>query len=242
MASLLTALILPLALLLLDAAKVLGSLSFRMSPTQKETRLGEKVELQCELLQSGMATGCSWLRHIPGDDPRPTFLMYLSAQRVKLAEGLDPRHISGAKVSGTKFQLTLSSFLQEDQGYYFCSVVSNSILYFSNFVPVFLPAKPATTPAMRPSSAAPTSAPQTRSVSPRSEVCRTSAGSAVDTSRLDFACNIYIWAPLVGTCGVLLLSLVITGICYRRNRRRVCKCPRPVVRQGGKPNLSEKYV
>lgn len=122
-----------------DAAKVLGSLSFRMSPTQKETRLGEKVELQCELLQSGMATGCSWLRHIPGDDPRPTFLMYLSAQRVKLAEGLDPRHISGAKVSGTKFQLTLSSFLQEDQGYYFCSVVSNSILYFSNFVPVFLP-------------------------------------------------------------------------------------------------------
>nr|XP_014335147.1 PREDICTED: T-cell surface glycoprotein CD8 alpha chain isoform X2 [Bos mutus] len=174
-----------------------------MSPTQKETRLGEKVELQCELLQSGMATGCSWLRHIPGDDPRPTFLMYLSAQRVKLAEGLDPRHISGARVSGTKFQLTLSSFLQEDQGYYFCSVVSNSILYFSNFVPVFLP---------------------------------------VETSRLDFACNIYIWAPLVGTCGVLLLSLVITGICYRRNRRRVCKCPRPVVRQGGKPNLSEKYV
>ncbi|XP_006074811.1 T-cell surface glycoprotein CD8 alpha chain [Bubalus kerabau] len=242
MASLLTALILPLALLLLDAAKVLGSLSFRMSPTQKETRLGEKVELQCELLQSGMASGCSWLRQIPGDDPRPTFLMYLSPQRVKLAEGLDPKHISGSRVSGTKFQLTLISFLEEDQGYYFCSVVSNSILYFSNFVPVFLPAKPATTPAMRPSTRAPTSAPQTRSIFPRSEVCRTSAGSAVDTSRPDFACNVYIWAPLVGTCGVLLLSLVITGICYRRNRRRVCKCPRPVVRQGGKPNLSEKYV
>ncbi|XP_040080196.1 T-cell surface glycoprotein CD8 alpha chain [Oryx dammah] len=242
MASLLTALILPLALQLLDTRKVLGSLSFRMSPTQKETRLGERVDLQCEVMQSGMASGCSWLRQIPGDDPRPTFLMYFSSQRVKLAPGLDPAHISGAKVAGSKFQLTLSSFRQEDQGYYFCSALSNSILYFSNFVPVFLPAKPATTPAMRPSTRAPTIAPQTRSVSPRSEVCRPSAGSTVDTRGLDFACNIYIWAPLVGTCAVLLLSLLITCICYRRNRRRVCKCPRPVVRQGGKPNLSDKYV
>uniref|UniRef100_A0AC11EBA5 CD8 subunit alpha n=1 Tax=Ovis aries TaxID=9940 RepID=A0AC11EBA5_SHEEP len=203
MASLLTSLILPLALQLLDAPKVLGSLSFRMSPTQKETRLGETVELQCEVVQSGMASGCSWLRQIPGDDPRPTFLMYLSSQRVKLAQGLDPDHISGARVTGSKFQLTLRNFRQEDQGYYFCSVLSNSVLYFSNFVPVFLP---------------------------------------VDKGGLDFACDIYIWAPLAGTCAVLLLSLVVTCICYRRNRRRVCKCPRPVVRQGGKPNLSDKYV
>ncbi|XP_052505595.1 T-cell surface glycoprotein CD8 alpha chain [Budorcas taxicolor] len=242
MASLLTALILPLALQLLDAPMVLGSLSFLMSPTQKETRLGETVELQCEVVPSGMASGCSWLRQIPGDDPRPTFLMYVSSQRVKLAQGLDPDHISGARFTGSKFQLTLRNFRQEDQGYYFCSVLSNSVLYFSNFVPVFLPAKPATTPAMRPSTRAPTIAPQTRSVSPRSEVCRPSAGSTVDTNGLDFACDIYIWAPLAGTCAVLLLSLVITCICYRRNRRRVCKCPRPVVRQGGKPNLSDKYV
>lgn len=110
-----------------------------MSPTQKETRLGETVELQCEVVQSGMASGCSWLRQIPGDDPRPTFLMYLSSQRVKLAQGLDPDHISGARVTGSKFQLTLRNFRQEDQGYYFCSVLSNSVLYFSNFVPVFLP-------------------------------------------------------------------------------------------------------
>uniref|UniRef100_A0A8C6DJP1 Ig-like domain-containing protein n=1 Tax=Moschus moschiferus TaxID=68415 RepID=A0A8C6DJP1_MOSMO len=187
-------------------------------------RLGEKVELQCELLQSGMASGCSWLRQIPGDDPRPTFLMYLSSQRVKLAEGLDPKHISGARVASSKFQLTLSSFRQEDQGYYFCSVLSNSILYFSNFVPVFLPGSGS--PGGLWGSRLSPFFTRTPSVSPRSEVCRPSAGSAVDTSRLDFACDIYIWAPLVGTCAVLLLSLVITGICYRRNRRRVCKCPR----------------
>ncbi|KAJ1078335.1 hypothetical protein K5549_016906, partial [Capra hircus] len=219
-----------------NAPKVLGSLSFRMSPTQKETRLGETVELQCEVVQSGMASGCSWLRQIPGDDPRPTFLMYLSSQRVKLAQGLDPDHISGARVTGSKFQLTLRNFRQEDQGYYFCSVLSNSVLYFSNFVPVFLPAKPTTTPAMRPSTRAPTIAP-----SPSGGETKAGTGK-VDTSGLAFACDIYIWAPLAGTCAVLLLSLVITCICYRRNRRRVCKCPRPVVRQGGKPNLSNKYV
>ena len=55
-----------------------------------------------------------------------------------------------------------------------------------------------------------------------------SSVSSVDTSRPDFACNVYIWAPLVGTCGVLLLSLVITGICYCRKSWGIAREDSPI--------------
>uniref|UniRef100_A0A8C9BZF8 T-cell surface glycoprotein CD8 alpha chain n=1 Tax=Phocoena sinus TaxID=42100 RepID=A0A8C9BZF8_PHOSS len=199
MSSPVTALLLPLALLLHAAT----SSQFRMSPVQVQARLGEKVKLHCEVLQSSMTSSCSWLYQKPGAASRPIFLMYLSSTRSKLAEGLDTNYISGTKAEGANFHLTLHRFHEDDQGYYFCSFMSNSVMYFSNFVPVFLPAKPTTTPATPPATRAPTKALQT--VSPRPEVCRPSAGSA-------------------------------------GNRRRVCKCPRPVVRQGGKPSPSEKCI
>uniref|UniRef100_A0A4X1W435 T-cell surface glycoprotein CD8 alpha chain n=2 Tax=Sus scrofa TaxID=9823 RepID=A0A4X1W435_PIG len=201
MASLVTALLLPLVLQL-HPAKVLGSSLFRTSPEMVQASLGETVKLRCEVMHSNTLTSCSWLYQKPGAASKPIFLMYLSKTRNKTAEGLDTRYISGYKANDN-FYLILHRFREEDQGYYFCSFLSNSVLYFSNFMSVFLP---------------------------------------VDPRKLDFACDLYIWAPLVGTSGILLLSLVITIICHRRNRRRVCKCPRPVVRQGGKASPSERFI
>uniref|UniRef100_A0A452RZ29 T-cell surface glycoprotein CD8 alpha chain n=1 Tax=Ursus americanus TaxID=9643 RepID=A0A452RZ29_URSAM len=204
---------------------------FRMTPRKVVGQLGSKVELQCEVLLSSAAPGCSWLYQKNEPAARPVFLMYLSQTRAKVAQGLDPNQISGKKVHDTLYSLTLQRFRKEDEGYYFCSILSNSMLYFGPFVPVFLPVKPTPTPAPRPPTRAPTNASQLVSLSPG--ICRPAAGSAGEKSGLDFACEIYIWAPLGGTCAVLLLSVVITVICNHS---------KPMVRPGGKPSPSEKYV
>uniref|UniRef100_A0A8C6RQF0 T-cell surface glycoprotein CD8 alpha chain n=1 Tax=Nannospalax galili TaxID=1026970 RepID=A0A8C6RQF0_NANGA len=206
---------------------------FRMTPTKVFAQPGQKVELKCEVLMSNVLSSCSWLFQRRDPEARPTFILYLSA-RPKLAEGLDAKRFSGQKIGNT-YTLTLSDFREENQGYYFCSVTSNSILYFSPLVPVFLPEKSTTMPAPRP----PTPVPPTRMhpASLRPEACRPAAGG------LDFACDIYIWAPLAGICGVLLLSLVITATCYQSKSWGVSEGRnRPLVRQGGKPSPSGKYV
>uniref|UniRef100_A0A673UQM6 T-cell surface glycoprotein CD8 alpha chain n=1 Tax=Suricata suricatta TaxID=37032 RepID=A0A673UQM6_SURSU len=201
MASRVTAQLLPLALLL-QAAAAAGPRRFRMSPGKVDAKLGQSVELQCEVLLTSVTSGCTWLFQRNEPASRPIFLAYLSRSRTKLADGLDSNRISGRRIDDTRYGLTLNRFRKEDEGYYFCSVVGNSVLYFSSFVPVFLPVKPTTTPAPRPPTPAPTNASQ---VSLRPGTCQPAAGS--------------------------------TG-----NRRRVCKCPRPVVRSAGKPSPSERYV
>lgn len=227
---------LSLTLLLNAFAGLQGSKVFQMSPPNVVAERGENVKLICKVLLS-TSQGCSWLFQKRGDVLAPTFLIYLSSTRKKSNDNLNSNQISGEK-NGDEYTLTLSKFSEENQGYYFCSVTSNSVVYFSPLVPVFLPEKP-TTPVGR----LPTPVPTTgTSRSQRPEACRPGAGVSVKKSGLDFDCNIFIWAPLAGICGVLLLSLVITLICCHRNRRRVCKCPRPLVRQGGKPGPSEKFV
>ncbi|KAG8512965.1 T-cell surface glycoprotein CD8 alpha chain, partial [Galemys pyrenaicus] len=201
-------LLLPLALLL-DAA---AANSFRMSKQPEHPQLKGKVELKCEVLMTSSPQGCSWLfqRREVGAGPR--FLVYVSRSRNKLGEDVLPSELEGERIDDSRFKLTLLSFQENEQGYYFCSVLSNSIIYFSPLVPVFLPAKPTTQPPPppRPPTPAPTNASQL--VTRRPEVCPPSAGSDVNSKALDFSCNIYIWAPLAGTCALLLLSLITVVI------------------------------
>ncbi|XP_004844626.2 T-cell surface glycoprotein CD8 alpha chain [Heterocephalus glaber] len=223
--------------LLLDAAEAQGPNQFRMSPPKLVAGVGETVTLRCEVLMRNVLQGCSWLFQPHGATRSPTFLLYQSGSRPKLAPGLDEKRFTSTKSSNT-YTLTVSGFREQDEGYYFCLVVANTILHFSPFLPVFLPAAPTTTPAPPP----PTQVPSALSPSVRPETCVLSKGGKAHTRWLDLTCDVYIWAPLAGTCAVLLLSLVLAVIFLRRNRRRVCKCPRPQVRPGGKPSPSGKFV
>lgn len=233
---------LSLNLLLLDVTRLRSSGQFLMSTKKVEAELGQKVDLTCEVLRSNVPGGCSWLfQNSSSSLPQPTFIAYLAASSsvTKLNDGLDLKLFS-AKKDKNKYILTLNKFSKENQGYYFCTIIINSVMIFSPLVPVFQKGNSITT---KPVPRAPTPVPPTGTFRPlRPEVCRPGAGGSVEGTGLDFACDIYIWAPLAGICGVLLLSLVTTLICYHRNRRRVCKCPRPLVRQEGKPRPSEKFV
>ncbi|XP_049640572.1 T-cell surface glycoprotein CD8 alpha chain [Suncus etruscus] len=228
--------------LLFYSANTASCEPIQLGMSQKGSALPkEQVQLRCEVLRSEPVTGCNWLFQGPDLGAVPEFLVYIGTRSV-LRPGLSG--VSGKKESPGVFVLTLDSFGESQQGYYFCAVISNSIMHFSSRLPLFLPAKPTTTP--RPPTRAPNT-PQPLSSSP--ETCRPASRLSGDlgkgrwdTQGLDLSCNIYIWAPLAGVCAILLFSLFAILVCIRRNRRRVCKCPRPQVRLGGKSSPSERYV
>lgn len=122
-----------------EAAAAVGPSRFRVSPQKVDGKLGHRAELRCEVLLTSATPGCSWLFQKNEPAARPVFLAYISQSRFRLADGLDSTRILGKRVQDTLYSLTLNSFRKEDEGYYFCSVLSNSVLYFSAFIPVFLP-------------------------------------------------------------------------------------------------------
>ncbi|CAO2605360.1 T-cell surface glycoprotein CD8 alpha chain [Lemmus lemmus] len=177
--------------------------------------LGKELELKCTV-QMSISQGCSWILQKDGSGVKPTFLLYHSTSRVKVNDLLDENQVSIYK-NGNEYTFILKKFGEENQGYYFCSVTSNSVVYFSPLLSVFLPGLRTGVP----SPGVPTAG---TSRSPRPETCRP---GPVEKRGLDFDCNIFIWAPLAGICGVLLLSLVITLICcHRKSLAHSCACGR----------------
>lgn len=109
-----------------------------MSPREEVVRVGDKVTLRCEVLIPNVPLSCSWLFQPLNASRSPTFLLYQSGSRTKLHQRLDPKRFTSAR-SGNIYSLTLSGFREEDEGYYFCSVSGNMMVYFSPFIPVRLP-------------------------------------------------------------------------------------------------------
>lgn len=107
-----------------------------MSPKKVDAEIGQEVKLTCEVLRD-TSQGCSWLfRNSSSELLQPTFIIYVSSSRSKLNDILDPKLFSARK-ENNKYILTLSKFSTKNQGYYFCSITSNSVMYFSPLVPVF---------------------------------------------------------------------------------------------------------
>ncbi|XP_074053111.1 T-cell surface glycoprotein CD8 alpha chain-like [Macrotis lagotis] len=229
-------LLLPLVLLLQPAGSQQQLQKFRMTPPEKrDARPAETVQLSCETLGVSQ-TGCSWLRLVPGARV-PTFLLFISGStgNVKVADGLNDGRLQGARASGTVYTLTLKDFRAQDQGHYYCLLARNAALFFSPSVAVFLPVKATTTPA--PKTTTPLAFTNSSIQIPAgSERCKNSRPQG--NKGLDFSCDFYIWMPLTSICVVLLLALITTIIICYRSRKRVCRCPRPLIRPGGKSGPS----
>ncbi|KAH0519235.1 Charged multivesicular body protein 3 [Microtus ochrogaster] len=174
MASLVTC-FLSLTLLLDLVAELQGLEQLQISYAAKTTpELGKELKLKCKALLS-TSQGCSWLFQKDGPGVKPTFILYHSTARIKVNDKLDENQFSGNK-NDQEYTLTLKKFGEENQGYYFCSVTGNSVVYFSPLLPVFLPGKP-TTPVPRPRTPVPTVG---TSRSPRPETCRPGSGASGD--------------------------------------------------------------
>lgn len=108
-----------------------------MSPKKMDAEVGQKVELTCEVFRT-TSQGCSWLfQNSSSKLHQPTFIVYSSRFGHKLNDELDPELFSAKKEENTNKYTLILKFVEKNQGYYFCAVTSNSVMYFSPLVPVF---------------------------------------------------------------------------------------------------------
>ncbi|XP_008111318.1 T-cell surface glycoprotein CD8 alpha chain [Anolis carolinensis] len=175
---------------------------------------GSSVEFKCETSKAD--NGMYWMSQRRNSTMQ--FILYISTRG-----SIRPDPIVGysARKDGNNYHLTVKSFQKDNQGIYYCVNLQNQNLIFSPGLPVYLP-ETTTQPPTIPHQISTTTKRQTKD---KPMECPNLRDSDEDSKTM-FSCEIYIWVPLVGSCFILSISLVITIVCCGRRRRRRCKCKR----------------
>ncbi|KAM8939570.1 T-cell surface glycoprotein CD8 alpha chain [Pelodytes ibericus] len=188
----------------------------KLSRTSAPLQIGSTgpVMLECET-PGLMDFGVFWFRQRK-DTNSPESIMFLSSVSKSTYSG----QFTSSNFESTKetsgYTLRIKSFGEKDQGIYYCIINKSSVLHISPGIHIYYPAvttpKPKTTKAPVINTALPR---------PTEDPCICSSGKAP----LNISCDLLIWAPLAGLCGVLLIALLTTSLLLcKRTRRRHCRC------------------
>ncbi|XP_009554314.2 T-cell surface glycoprotein CD8 alpha chain isoform X1 [Cuculus canorus] len=176
-------------------------------------QLEQQLELECE--SSKEDSGIFWV-HLDKDQTLHfiVFISYLHRTTFQGNKQTSPR-FEATKV-GRFYRLVVKSFMSQDEGYYFCFMNINQMLFFSPGQPAFLQVI---------STAAPTTL---RGVTGNNTHVKTLDQDTISQKDLGFFCDIFIWVPLASACLLLLFGLVFTILMCQQTRRRRCRCKRPM--------------
>uniref|UniRef100_A0A8C5TFM4 Immunoglobulin V-set domain-containing protein n=1 Tax=Malurus cyaneus samueli TaxID=2593467 RepID=A0A8C5TFM4_9PASS len=178
-----------------------------------QLRVGQRLELECH---TDRDSGAFWIRQDKSGTlhfivfisslNRPTFMDHSLSSRFE------------ARKESQIYHLAVKSFTAQDEGKYFCLMNFNQMLFFSNGLPLFLPATPTVAPTT------PRSTPKwgtTEDPNPKTP----DPGTRMQ-EEMNFLCHTLIWIPLAGACLLLLIALVITTVLCQQTRKRRCRCKR----------------
>ncbi|XP_069712687.1 T-cell surface glycoprotein CD8 alpha chain-like [Phaenicophaeus curvirostris] len=164
-------------------------------------QLGQRLELECE--SSKEDSGVFWV-HL---DKSQTlhFIVYISyLDRVTFQGYKQTSSRYEATKNGRFYQVAVKSFMSQDEGYYFCLMNRNQILFFSPGQPAFFPA---------PSTTAPTTQ---CSITKNNSHEKTVEQENGKNKEPVYACDI-ISVRLAGSCLLLLSAIMVTVKLCRRN-------------------------